>query len=65
MFNDDQDEVQFFYDDSVPLGDAPQDWKLPSVSAIVNLFPYQLPHAVYMFSFLGSKMKEVHVKIKS
>ncbi len=32
MFNEDQDEVQFFYDDTVPLGDAPQDWKLRSVS---------------------------------
>ncbi|XP_078375703.1 GATOR2 complex protein WDR24-like [Oculina patagonica] len=30
MFNEDQDEVQFFYDDTVPLGDAPQDWKLRS-----------------------------------
>jgi len=34
MFNEDQDDVQFFYDDTVPLRDAPQDWKLPSVSVI-------------------------------
>ena len=32
MFNEDQDEVQFFYDETVPLRDAQQDWKLPSVS---------------------------------
>lgn len=30
MFNEDQDEVQFFYDETVPLRDAQQDWKLPS-----------------------------------
>ena len=32
-FNEDQDEVPFFYDDSIALGDAPRDWTLPSVSA--------------------------------
>lgn len=32
-FREDQDEVPFFYDDSVALGDAPRDWTLPSVSA--------------------------------
>ena len=34
MFSEDQDEVQFYFDDSVPLGDAPTDWTLPSVSII-------------------------------
>lgn len=29
-FNEDQDEVPFFYDDSIALGDAPRDWTLPS-----------------------------------
>ena len=31
-FSEDQDEVPFFYDDSIALGDAPRDWTLPSVS---------------------------------
>ncbi|XP_068715424.1 GATOR2 complex protein WDR24-like isoform X3 [Montipora capricornis] len=30
LFSEDQDEVQFFYDDSVALGGAPRDWTLPS-----------------------------------
>ena len=37
MFNEDQDDMPFSYDDSVPLGDAPRDWTLPSVSPQVLL----------------------------
>ena len=39
MFED-QDDVHFFYDDTVPLQDGPRDWTLPSVS-IITFLPYQ------------------------
>ena len=32
MFSEDQDDVPFFYEDSVRLQDGPRDWTLPSVS---------------------------------
>ena len=34
MFAEDQDDAQFLFYGSVAMGDAPQDWTLPSVSLI-------------------------------